>query len=244
MSPIIKSVVLLVAGVLAVPLGMSAVTHTTSASVTSAASALTPVVPSNGLLSVGPESSFVLRSPEVGELGIVPRQYTGDGLGVTLPLEWEGAPFGTRSYAIIMDNVPGRGDPAQGHWVLYDLPGALRALPRDADGIGTLGANSLNKRNTYAPPCSPAPGPKVHVITLYALSCDQPLNIRAFGSVDRETLLDEIRPHVLAAAQLRLVYSRPAGPTRQADGSSFKWRDRGVVWAGSDDAAEAVREGP
>ena len=38
------------------------------------------------------------------------RSYTGDGTGVTPPLEWSGAPAGTKSYALIMHHTDAQGD--------------------------------------------------------------------------------------------------------------------------------------
>ena len=46
------------------------------------------------------KSGFALSSPEVVDGGMLPKDYTGDGSSSTLPLEWAGAPKGTRSFAV------------------------------------------------------------------------------------------------------------------------------------------------
>jgi len=54
-------------------------------------------------------TTLVLTSPEVKDGGILPTDYTGDGSSSTLPLSWEGAPEGTKSFVIIMHHVDPEG---------------------------------------------------------------------------------------------------------------------------------------
>ena len=65
--------------------------------------------------------SFQLTSPAIVDGGVLPDEYNGNGEGATLPLEWKGAPAGTKSYAIIMDHVD-RDGITKTYWVLYDIP--------------------------------------------------------------------------------------------------------------------------
>ena len=108
----------------------------------------------------------MLRSPEVAEGGTLPKEFTGDGAAATLPLEWSGAPAGTRSFAVIMHHIPGPGT-TKWYWVLYNIPADVTSLPKNVKGIGTLGNNSVNRELGYAPPHSKGPGPKKY--TLYRL---------------------------------------------------------------------------
>ena len=48
--------------------------------------------------------------------------YTGDGSRSTLPLEWAGAPSGTKDYALIMHHVDPEGK-TKWYWILYNIPG-------------------------------------------------------------------------------------------------------------------------
>ena len=48
---------------------------------------------------------FTLTSPDVTDGGRLPVEYTCDGAGSTLALEWSGAPNGTVGYAVIMHHV-------------------------------------------------------------------------------------------------------------------------------------------
>ncbi|MEA3207695.1 MAG: hypothetical protein QOE70_752 [Chthoniobacter sp.] len=155
-------------------------------------------------------AAFVLRSPEVADGGALPVDYTGDGSAATLPLEWSGAPAGTRSYALIMHHLDPEGK-TKWYWTLYNLPADLTALPRNVKGVGALGSNSVNREIGYAPPHSKGPGPKTYVLTLYALSA--PLAIdRPAPEVSREVLLAAMKDKLLASAELHVIYTRTGSP--------------------------------
>ena len=67
-----------------------------------------------------------LTSPAFAPNGDILQEYTCDGKDLAPPLEWSGAPAGTRSFAIIVDD-PDAPDPQAPktiwvHWVLYDIP--------------------------------------------------------------------------------------------------------------------------
>ena len=161
----------------------------------------------------GENSRFVLRSPEVVDGGVLPKDYTGDGSSSTLPLQWSGAPVGTRSFALIMHHIP-PGNAAKWYWVLYDIPANVTSLPKNVKGIGTLGGNSVNRDIGYAPPHSKGPGAKKYTYTVYALSAPQ-VNVPP-SEVSRDTLLAAMKGLVLDSAELNVVYTRE-GLTDQGD---------------------------
>jgi formylglycine-generating enzyme required for sulfatase activity/phosphatidylethanolamine-binding protein (PEBP) family uncharacterized protein len=156
-----------------------------------------------------PGARFVLRSPEVADGGQLPRDYTGDGTGATLPLEWTGAPAATRSYAVIMHHLA-PDNQVKWYWILYDIPSDTRKLPRNVRNVGTVGNNSVNRRTGYAPPNSKGPGAKTYVYTVYALSEAPRISVPP-EQTSREVLLAAMQDHLLATAELRVVYSRPEG---------------------------------
>lgn len=151
-------------------------------------------------------TGFVLRSSAVADGGQLPVEFTGDGAGVTLPLEWSGAPAGTKSFAVVMHHIDPEGK-AKWYWVLYDLPASTRSLPKKAHGLGTLGNNGVNGRTAYAPPHSKGPGAKTYIYTLYALSAPVKLAVPPV-QVGREVLLAAMKDTILATADLKVVYTR------------------------------------
>lgn len=159
-------------------------------------------------------SAFVLRSSEVADGGTLPKDYTGDGTSSTLPLEWSGAPAGTKTYALIMHhNAP---DAIKWYWILYNIPADVHNLPKNVKGVGTLGSNSVNNRGGYAPPHSKGPGAKTYILTVYALSAPPDINVAPL-KVNREVLLAAMKDKILSSAELKVVYSRPPGATDSSE---------------------------
>jgi phosphatidylethanolamine-binding protein (PEBP) family uncharacterized protein len=150
--------------------------------------------------------NFTLRSSAVAHSGLLPVEFTGDGAGATPPLEWTGAPAGTKSFAVIMDHLDPEGR-AKWYWVLYDIPANVLSLPKNAQGVGTLGNNSVNGRTGYAPPHSKGPGAKTYNLTAYALSGPVP-HTGAAAAVSREVLLAAMNDLILDSAELKVTYDR------------------------------------
>ena len=152
-------------------------------------------------------TGFTLSSPGLTDGGRLPADYTCDGTRSTLALTWSGAPAGTQSYAVIMHHIPGPND-VHWYWVVYDIPASTTSLPKNMNGIGILGNNSVNFKQEYTPPCSKGPGDKVYIYTVYALSAQPQIGVPA-EQVSRAALLDAIKNITLASADLHVVYARP-----------------------------------
>ena len=157
-------------------------------------------------LPTSSNGTFMLHSSAVTEGGALPKEFTCDGSSATLPLSWNGAPEGTKSFAVIMHHIPGPND-SHWYWVLYDVPANVTSLEENSTGIGTLGNNSVNSKTEYAPPCSKGPGEKIYTYTVYALSAEPQLSVPA-SDVTRDVLLDAIKDITLASAALNVSYTR------------------------------------
>jgi len=152
---------------------------------------------------------FAVRSPAFTDHGPIPRKYTAEGEDISPPLEWSGAPPGTRSFALIVDD-PDAPDPRAPqrtwvHWVLYDIPAEAHALAEDARkrGLPPGTRQGLNdwRRSGYGGP-SPPTGRHRYFHKLYALDVvlsdlEQPTKAR---------LLNAMKGHVLAEGQLVGTY--------------------------------------
>jgi Raf kinase inhibitor-like YbhB/YbcL family protein len=156
-----------------------------------------------------PEGSdeMKLTSTAFGEGELIPKLYSCDGDDISPPLEWSGAPRGTKSFALIVDDP----DAPMGtwvHWVLYDLPPDQSALPQGVDKTdlplqgGVHGSNSW-KRNDYGGPCPPG-GTHRYYFKLYAL--DEVLGLGAGATADEVS--SAMQGHILAEAQLMGRYGR------------------------------------
>jgi Raf kinase inhibitor-like YbhB/YbcL family protein len=117
-----------------------------------------------------------LTSSAFKHQGAIPKRYTCDGEDMSPPLVWSGAPTGTKSFVLIVDD-PDAPDPAAPkmtwvHWVLYNLPATANSL---AEGISSkaLPASTLEglndwSRTGYGGPCPPI-GRHRYFHKLYAL---------------------------------------------------------------------------
>lgn len=150
-------------------------------------------------------TGFILGSPDVVDGGRLPVEYTGEGEGSTLPLTWSGAPASTKSYALIMDHLA-PDDEVKSYWVMWNLPGTLTGLPKNAEGIGDTGVR-FRGGSGYEPPHSKGPGDKTYVLHLYALSAAPEFAVPA-SRVNREALLAAMEGKILATADLSVVYAR------------------------------------
>ena len=77
--------------------------------------------------------SLTLKSTAFAADGEIPARYTCEGEDVSPPLAWSGAPAGTKSFALVVDD-PDAPDPAAPkmtwvHWVLYDIPASASTCP-------------------------------------------------------------------------------------------------------------------
>ena len=151
-------------------------------------------------------NTFALTSPEVKELGALPVEFTGDGASATLPLNWKNPPAGTKNFAVIMDHFPGPGD-VKWYWILYNIPADVRSLDKNTKDVGTLGNNSVNRRQGYAPPHSKGPGAKKYILTVYALSSPVKIDVSP-SQVNREILLAAMKDKILGKAELNVIYDR------------------------------------
>jgi len=154
-------------------------------------------------------TGFLLKSPAVADGGTLPKEFTGDGASATLPLEWGGAPAGTKSFAVSMHHIDPEGK-AKWYWTLYNIPADTKSLPKNVKDVGTLGNNSVNGRTEYAPPHSKGPSTKTYIYTVYALSAPVAMDVPP-AEVSRAALLAAMKDKILASTEMKVVYTRPAG---------------------------------
>jgi Raf kinase inhibitor-like YbhB/YbcL family protein len=138
----------------------------------------------------------------------IPKRHTCDGENRSPALRWNEVPGDTQSLALILEDV----DAPFGvfyHWVLYNLPAALKDLP---DGqpknprlpqIGMQGPNSF-RRIGYDGPCPPPGKPHRYYFHLYAL--DLPANLP--DGLNAEKLKKSMAGHILEQTEWMGIYKK------------------------------------
>jgi hypothetical protein len=163
--------------------------------------------------AVSQEQSMTLSltSSAFAANGEIPKQFTCEGRDQAPPLAWSGAPAGTRSFALIVDD-PDAPDPKAPkttwvHWVMYDIPASATSLPKAADTkslpAGTREGVNDWKRTGYGGPCPPV-GRHRYFHKLYALDA-------ALGDLNRPSkaaLERAMEGHILAKAELVGTYEK------------------------------------
>ncbi|KAL6987869.1 hypothetical protein U1Q18_013615 [Sarracenia purpurea var. burkii] len=154
-----------------------------------------------------------LVSPGIDHEGRLPRKYTGDGQGakknISPPLEWYNVPEGTKSLALVVQGLdasePDGPVVTWTHWVVVNVPPALKGLPEGFSGKEEVGAEygGLKEGNNdwkvpgWGGPQMPSPGHRFE-FKLFAL--DDELHLG--NKVTKEKLLDAVEGHVLGEAGL------------------------------------------
>jgi Raf kinase inhibitor-like YbhB/YbcL family protein len=152
-----------------------------------------------------------LTSHSFRQNGEIPARNTCDAEDLSPALTWSGAPAGTKSFAVIVED-PDAPDPQAPqvtwtHWVLYDIPVTVRSLP---EGITakTLPAGALEglndwKKTGYRGPCPPV-GRHRYFYRLYALDTQLP----DLHHPTRNALRQAMEGHVLAKVELVGTYQQ------------------------------------
>lgn len=158
--------------------------------------------------------SLNLTSTAFAPNGSIPARYTCEGDDTSPPLSWAGAPSGTKSVALIVDD-PDAPDPAKPkrvyvHWVVYNIPATATSLPENASKKG-LPAGAVQGKNDwgktqYGGPCPPI-GRHRYFFKLYALDTE----LTGLSSPTRADLLKAIEGHVIASGELIGTYQKSAG---------------------------------
>lgn len=157
---------------------------------------------------------FTIQSPAFANGGSIPQKHTGQGIDVSPPLTWSGAPAGTVEFALIVDDPDAPTPEPWVHWVIYKIPATAMGLGEGvartasvAEPSGALqGVNSWTSNNLgYRGPMPPV-GHGVHHyhFKLYALDAALPL---AAGATKTQVLA-AMQNHILATAELTGTYER------------------------------------
>lgn len=166
-----------------------------------------------GRASAENDMTLTLTSTAFEAGGAIPTKYTCEGQDISPSLAWHGAPAGTKSLVLIVDD-PDAPDPAAPkmtwvHWLLYNLPPSAIGLPEAVTGsqLPAGAGEGLNdwKRTGYGGPCPPI-GRHRYFHKLYALD----VVLGNLGSPDKRTLEAAMHGHVIAQAELMGTYQKRA----------------------------------
>lgn len=135
--------------------------------------ATVPLVAACGLLG-GPQQLrqdapqlMTVTSPAFGQ-GIIPSEYTCHGRGGPPPIYWSGAPQGTKSLALVVDDADAPITPYI-YWIVLDISPATTDIQAGLLPPGARQADNSRGFPGYDAPC-PIHGSHKYRFTIYALS--------------------------------------------------------------------------
>ena len=146
--------------------------------------------------------SLSLESPAFLPNTSIPKEYSCKGLDHSPALNWHGAPAGTQSFVLIVDD-PDAPNGTWDHWVLFNIPATLSHLKTATDlPAGAIcGINSWGVQG-YGGPCPPS-GTHRYFFKLYAL--DSLLTVNS--SANKQDVLNAMQDHILDSSELIGLYS-------------------------------------
>lgn len=181
------------------------------------------------ILQTVPEFTIEITSAAVSSRGRLNKYYTCEGADASPDLAWGGAPDGTQSFVVLMEDPASdeiEGGAMWTHWILYSIPPTITSLPEQLPGTATLdngatyGINDYGNAfysgpcpepTTYVPPqgcqgtgsgCSnkdTIPA-KLRAYHFYIYALDVTIDL-APGAT-RNQILQEIEGHIIGAGEL------------------------------------------
>lgn len=140
--------------------------------------------------------------------GVIPERHGREGEDVSPVLSWNGAPPGTRSFAVFCHDpdaplVSARGTYGFVHWVCYNIPASADRLEEGASGYAE-GRNDFGEGGYGGPRPPEGHGPHHYFFWLLALDVEPDLP----DGLDLYELLEKAEPHVLGMNRLVGTFRR------------------------------------
>ena len=102
------------------------------------------------------------------EQNVLPQRYLCSAKAPNPPLGWAGAPAGTKSIALVIDDSNAPITPYV-YWIVFDIKPATSDIQEGLLPPGARQARNSAGRADYDPPC-PGPGGHTYRFTVYALN--------------------------------------------------------------------------
>ena len=159
-------------------------------------------------------TTLKVSSSSFAHNGPIGAKYTYDGKDVSPSLKWEGAPTGTKSFALICDDPDAMSvaNKVWVHWVIYEISAKITELAENVAKTETVAALGGAKQGTndsgrvgYGGPCPPR-GHGVHHYHFKLYALDTELNLPAKAT--KSQVEEAMRGHILGSAELIGTYQR------------------------------------
>jgi Raf kinase inhibitor-like YbhB/YbcL family protein len=145
--------------------------------------------------------------------GVIGEAYSGSGANTSPPLAWTAVPD-AGSYAIIVEDPDAPREHPFVHWLIWNLPGNMTALPagieaaiRPSGADGPIqGRNDMGQIGYFGP--QPPAGHGVHRYHFQIFALDGPLTVSP--DADLRTLTSAMQGRVVAQGELMGTFETPS----------------------------------
>ena len=153
--------------------------------------------------------TLMLSTPAFAQNGKIPNQFSRDGGNISPLIEWQQAPAGTRSFALVVEDP----DAPKGtfrHWAAYDIPADTQRLS-EGMGSGERGAaiqmatNDFGNSHYDGPQPPPGHGTHHYHFRLFALDVPE---LELPDDCDAGQVLEAARAHAIAEADAVGTFER------------------------------------
>src|SRR3954465_11513862 len=172
--------------------------------------------------SAAAQTPFTLTSSTFKDGQMMPRKVANKnaqnpncvGDNVSPQLSWSGAPDGTKSFALLMEDPEGRGGAGVHHWVAYGIPPTVTSFAEgevSKESEKYVGGKSTQGVAFYSGPCTP-PGTPHHYTFVIVATDLEPKELPA--GLTREEFLAKLVPrggasHARGSAGLVGLFVKP-----------------------------------
>jgi len=152
--------------------------------------------------------ALTIRTTAFEKGASIPVEHACDGDNTSPPLNWEGEPKGTVTFALIMEDPDSSGG-TFAHWIVYNLPadchGLEKTIPieKKLDNGAIQGKNDFGKTG-YGGPCPPKGEEHRYSFRIFALKKKLPPE----SANDAESFYEALKGLVLERAEYTGKYRR------------------------------------
>jgi Raf kinase inhibitor-like YbhB/YbcL family protein len=157
-------------------------------------------------------AALQVTSPKFQANDAIPLTYSAYGDDASPPIAWSGAPEGTKSFVVIVDDPDAAIAKPYTHWIAYNIPATTRSLreglqtsPMLQDPKGLMQGRNTRGSMGYTG-LKPPVGDPAHRYHIQVFALDRNLDLRA-GAM-RAEVIEAMKDHVLAEGELVGTFER------------------------------------
>jgi Raf kinase inhibitor-like YbhB/YbcL family protein len=145
------------------------------------------------------KAGIAVTSSAFEDGGRIPAKHTRVGGNVSPPLAWSAGPKGTESFVVTLYDR----DDQFYHWILFDIPAEVTALPEDIPRLPELENGARHAKSDFGEIgyFGPTPPTVMHTYHFAVYALDAKLGHEA--GIAKGALLSSMSGHILAEGRLR-----------------------------------------